>query len=58
MEESPERLARPLVRLASMMGVATSYTGLSRDFHEISDETLIAILGALGIDATSDEAIA
>ncbi|MDE5640143.1 MAG: 4-alpha-glucanotransferase, partial [Bifidobacterium castoris] len=57
MEESPERLARPLVRLASMMGVATSYTGLSRDFHEISDETLVAILGALGIDATSDEAI-
>ena len=57
MEESPERLARPLVCLASMMGVATSYTGLSRDFHEISDETLVAILGALGIDATSDEAI-
>ena len=57
MEESPERLARPLVRLASMMGVATSYTGLSRDFHEISDETLIAILGALGIDATTPEAI-
>ena len=57
MEESPERLARPLMRLASMMGVATSYTGLSRDFHEISDETLIAILGALGIDATTPEAI-
>lgn len=58
MEESPERLARPLVRLASMMGVATSYVGLSRDFHEISDEVLIAILGALGIDAKTDDAIA
>ncbi|WP_044084601.1 4-alpha-glucanotransferase [Bifidobacterium gallicum] len=53
--ESPERLARPLIRLASMLGVATSYTGMSHDFHEISDEVLIAILAALGIDASTEE---
>ncbi|KFI63774.1 4-alpha-glucanotransferase [Bifidobacterium cuniculi] len=57
-EESPERLARPLIRLAQMVGVATSYTGLSHDFHEISDEVLVAILASLGIDASGDEAVA
>ncbi|MEE1296018.1 MAG: 4-alpha-glucanotransferase [Bifidobacterium sp.] len=56
-EESAERLARPLIRLAQTVGVATSYTGLSHDFHEISDEVLVAILAALGIDASSDEAV-
>ncbi|RSX54988.1 4-alpha-glucanotransferase [Bifidobacterium dolichotidis] len=55
--ESPERLARPLIRLASLVGVATSYTGMSHDFHEISDEVLISVLEALGIDATSESKI-
>lgn len=55
--ESPERLARPLVRLAKMLGVGTSYMGMSHDYHEISDEVLVAILAALGVDASTPEAI-
>ncbi len=56
-EESPERLARPLVRLAQSMGVATSYVGMSQDFHEIPDDVLIAVLAALNVDASTPQAI-
>ncbi|NEG69666.1 4-alpha-glucanotransferase [Bifidobacterium choloepi] len=55
--ESPERLARPLVRLAKMLGVGTSYMGMSHDYHEIDDDVLVAILAALGVDASTPEAI-
>ena len=40
-----------------MAGVATSYVGMSRDYHEIEDDVLVAVLKALGIDASNDDAI-
>lgn len=55
--ESAQRLARPLIRLAKMAGIATSYVGMSDDYHEIKDDVLIAVLGALGIDATNETAV-
>ena len=36
--ESEERLARPLIRLAKLVGVGTSYLGMSHDYHEIDDD--------------------
>lgn len=55
--ENATRLARPLIRLAKLVGVATSYVGMSHDYHEIEDDVLVAVLKALGIDASNDEAI-
>ena len=55
--ENEERLARPLIRLAKMLGIGTSYVGQSNDYHEIEDDVLIDVLAALGVDASSDEAI-
>lgn len=55
--ESEERLNRSLIRLAKKAGVATSYFGLSGDWHEIADDVLIAVLDALGVDAVNDYAI-
>lgn len=55
--ESPDRLARPLIRLARMVGVATSYVGMSDDYHEIDDDVLVGVLAALGIDAATPDAI-
>lgn len=49
--ESKERLARPLIRLAKLVGIGTSYVGMSHDYHEIDDDVLIEILSALGIEA-------
>lgn len=54
--ESGERLARPLIRLAKLVGVGTSYVGMSHDYHEIDDDVLIEVLAALGIDASSESA--
>lgn len=54
--ESEERLARPLIRLAKLVGVGTSYVGMSHDYHEIDDDVLIEVLAALGIDASSENA--
>ena len=56
--ESADRLSRPLIRLAKLVGVATSYVGMSDDYHEIDDDVLVAVLAALGIEASGDEAIA
>lgn len=55
--ENEERLARPLIHLAQMLGIGTSYVGQSNDYHEIDDDVLVAVLAALGVDASSDEAI-
>ena len=55
--ESAERLARPLIHLARLVGLATSYIGMSNDYHEIDDDVLKALLGALGVDAHDDDAI-
>ncbi|NEG55031.1 4-alpha-glucanotransferase [Bifidobacterium platyrrhinorum] len=56
--ESDERLARPLIQLAKLVGIGTSYVGMSDDYHEIDDDVLVAVLAALGVDASNDEAIA
>ena len=56
--ESDERLARPLIQLAKLSGIATSYVGMSHDYHEIDDDVLVAVLAALGIEACDDDAIA
>lgn len=56
-KESEERLARPLIRLAKLVGIGTSYVGQSNDYHEIDDDVLVAVLAALGVDASSDDAI-
>ena len=53
--ESKERLARPLIRLAKLVGIGTSYVGMSHDYHEIDDDVLIEILSALGIEARNDD---
>ena len=55
--EQEERLSRPLIRLAKMLGIGTSYVGQSNDYHEIEDDVLIDVLAALGVDASRDEAI-
>ena len=53
-KESAERLARPLIRLARAVGVATSYVGQSDDYHEIDDSVLVAVLRALDVHARDD----
>lgn len=55
--ETAERLARPLIRLAASLGVASSYIGQSGDYHEIDDDVLVAVLAALGVDASDEEAV-
>jgi 4-alpha-glucanotransferase len=56
--ESAERLARPLIALAKASGLSTSFIDQLGAYTEISDDALIAVLGALDVDATGDEAIA
>lgn len=56
-EESPERLARPLIQLAKAKGVATCYIGQQGEYIEINDDVLIDVLASLGVDASSDAAI-
>lgn len=46
-----------LGRLAHACGVDTEFYGFDGQRHEISDETLVAVLAALGIDAKTDEDI-
>lgn len=56
-EESAERLARPLVKLAKACGVATFYIDQLGDYTEITDEALVGVLDALGYPATTSENI-
>ena len=55
MPPSPDRDA--LVRLAAAHGVATSYEGSDRTPVSVDDAIVVAVLGQLGVDATSDAAI-
>ncbi|MFT8638431.1 4-alpha-glucanotransferase [Bifidobacterium sp.] len=55
--ESDFRQSRPLIRLAKSLGISSSYVGQSHDYHEISDEVLISVIGSMGYDASSDEKI-
>ncbi len=56
-EESPERLARPLIQLAKACGVATCYIDQLGTYVEIRDAVLISVLGALGVDASTPELV-
>lgn len=56
--ESAERIARPLIQLAKLNGISTSYIDQLGAYVEIRDEVLVSVLAALGVDASSDEAIA
>lgn len=40
-----------LRELAELCQVATSYRGWDQEMHEVADETLVSVLGALGVDA-------
>ena len=55
--ESAERIARPLIQLAKLNGISTSYIDQLGTYVEIRDEVLVSVLAALGVDASSDEAI-
>lgn len=55
--ESPGRLARPLIRLAHAYGVATSFIDQLGTYVENSDEAIAGVLAALGVDASTPEAI-
>ena len=47
----------PLHRLAELMGVGVRYVGSDNKEHEIQDNVLVSVLGALGVDASSEDAI-
>ena len=55
--ESAERIARPLIQLAKLNGISTSYIDQLGTYVEIRDEVLVSVLAALGVDASSDEAV-
>ena len=55
--ESAERIARPLIQLAKLNGISTSYIDQLGTYVEIRDEVLVSVLAALGVDASSGEAI-
>lgn len=57
-EESAERLARPLIKLAKACGVATFYIDQLGDYTEITDEALVGVLDALGFKSDTPESIA
>jgi len=48
----------PLLRLAAACGVMPDYHGHDGGFHAASAATLVAVLGALGVDASSPARIA
>lgn len=51
--ESAERIARPLIQLAKLNGISTSYIDQLGTYVEIRDEVLVSVLAALGVDASS-----
>jgi 4-alpha-glucanotransferase len=55
---APEPIATDLARLADAYGVATEYTDQLRRTIEVKPASVIAVLGALGVDASSPAAIA
>lgn len=56
--ESPERISRPLIQLAKAAGVSTSYIDQLGTYVENSDEAIVAVLAALGINAADEQAVA
>ena len=51
--ESAERIARPLIQLAKLNGISTSYIDQLGTYVEIRDEVLVSVLAALGVDASA-----
>ena len=51
--ESAERIARPLIQLAKLNGISTSYIDQLGTYVEIRDEVLVSVLAALGVDAST-----
>ena len=45
--ESAERIARPLIQLAKLNGISTSYIDQLGTYVEIRDEVLVSVLAAL-----------
>ena len=56
--ESEERIARPLIQLAKINDISTSYIDQLGTYVEIRDEVLVSVLAALGVDASTEQAIA
>lgn len=56
--ESQERRAQPLIKLAKLSNVATSYIGQTGEFNEIDHDVIVQVLDALGIAASTEEEIA
>jgi len=50
-------LSAELVELANANGVKTDYFGFDGNLHEVSPDTLVAVLDALGVPADDDEQI-
>lgn len=55
--ESAERIARPLIQLAKINGISTSYIDQLGTYVEIRDEVLVSVLATLGVDASTEQAI-
>ena len=55
--ESAEHIARPLIRLSEINGISTSYIDQLGTYVEIRDEVLVSVLAALGVDASTEQAI-
>ncbi|WP_229054586.1 4-alpha-glucanotransferase [Aeromicrobium sp. Leaf350] len=47
----------PLARLAATHGVATGYEGNDRTWVDVDESIVVAVLGQLGVDASSDAAV-
>ena len=58
MTDTPTRLPADLVTLAHAHGVATEFWDWQGRQVEVSAATVVAVLGALGVDAGTDEAVA
>ena len=54
----PVTRADQLARLAAAHGVATTYEGSDREAVHVDDAIVVAVLGMLDVDATSDDAVA
>ena len=48
----------PLTELTTLYGIGSAYHDFRGELHEVSRESRVAILQAMGIDASSDDAIA
>lgn len=47
----------PLVQLAHLYNISTSYLDAANEYHEIDDDVLIKILNAMHVSVSSDQAI-